>query len=63
MDGSAEGWGVVPPLQQLSLGKYLSLAVYDRTTGTVLFSSDTCIFKLQKWEIKAKTLIEGMLRI
>ena len=36
------------------------MAVYDRATGTVIFQSDTVIFKTQKWDIKSKALVEGM---
>ena len=52
-----------PPLQQLSLGKYLSMTIYDRATGTVIFQSDTVIFKSQKWDFRSKALVEGTLRI
>jgi hypothetical protein len=61
LDGGPEGYGVLPPLQQLSLGKYLSMAIYDRSTGTVIFNSDTVIFKSQRWDIRSKALVEGTL--
>jgi hypothetical protein len=59
-DGGPEGYGLLPSLDQLSLGKYLSMQIMDRTNATLIFSSDSVIFKNQKWEMKSRTLVEGI---
>lgn len=58
-DGGAEGAGMVAPLPDLTLEKYFTLALVERTTDTIIFSANQCSAVSQAWDIPSRGFVTG----
>lgn len=58
-DGGIEAAGMIPSWRKMTLGKFFSVAILDRTTDTVIFHANRCEVESQSWLIQPKSYVTG----
>jgi hypothetical protein len=58
-DGGLQGVGIAPQQTDLSLEKYFTLQLIERTSGLTIFRSDLCNTDAETWSVTAKGLLAG----
>lgn len=58
-DGGTEGAGMTVSFEDLPRGKYFSLMLVDRGSDQVLFQAELCVARVQKWEVRSKSIVTG----
>lgn len=58
-DGGAEGAGMTVSFEDLPRGKYFSLMLVDRGSDQVLFQAELCVAKVQKWDVRSRSIVTG----
>lgn len=57
--GGAEGVGAAVAMEDVPNQKYVSLAIVDRATDTVVWSARRCMITSQTWDPEARGLLSG----
>lgn len=60
-DGGIEGLGITAQFEDLTRQKYVTIALVDRVTQTLLFRADQCVIVDQQWSVQVKNRLEGMM--
>lgn len=60
-DGGAEGAGMVAQFPDVTLEKYFTLALVERSSDTQIFRADSCSVTSQSWDVPARGLVMGTL--
>lgn len=58
-DGGLQGSGVVAQQTDISLEKYFSLLLVERTSGLTIFKSDYNNVDSEAWQLASKTVMSG----
>lgn len=58
-DGGLEGRGITAPERLTLLEKYVSMALVDRSTDTIVFVIDEAAVNGQNWNVNAKGQLAG----
>lgn len=56
-DGGAEGAGLIAPGPNLPREQYVSLAIKDRATDTILAQFDQCLVEAEAWQVATRALM------
>lgn len=58
-DGGLQGVGMVSQQSELSLDRYFTLQLVERTSGLTVFRCDLCNTNAEQWDITAKGEMAG----
>lgn len=59
LDGGLEGRGIHAPEDMMMLEKYISIAIIDRSTDSVILAIENAAIDSQSWQAGAKGVVAG----
>jgi hypothetical protein len=61
LDGGTEGYGITAFPQDIAKEQYVTIALVDAKSDSVIFNADQCSIVSQAWEIMPKNVVQGTL--